>query len=501
MAFLSAIAGESIFLLGLPGVGKSLIARRMKLAFRNAQSFEYLMSRFSTPDEIFGPVSISKLKNEDTYERLVEGYLPTADVVFLDEIWKAGPSIQNALLTVLNEKLFRNGDHELRLPLKGIISASNELPAQDEGLEALWDRYLIRIVVPPLISEKAFYKMILGIGDTEIDLSESLQITAEEYAEWQIQIDRIAVPSCILGLISKIRGCLKQPIGNENDGASKPIFVSDRRWKKIIRLLRTAAFLNGRNQVERIDCLLMTTTLWDDSDQLDTVIPKIELMIIDSIVNDRPAASKMLQYAIAREVGFKIPRSCFSNVKEPFLDMSRECTDLILKPIEVCDIWDEKQGVDYVFYAKKTPAASLRKVPAAAFSQTVSFVQEYIEKAFELRVTVVGEEVFACKIDSQAQQEETGRIDWRQGYEYGLRQEAYALPDSVASQCVAFLRRMGLNFGCFDFIVTPSGEYVFLECNPNGQWLWIELAVGLKISEAIADFLQNPSAKQTPVRS
>lgn len=209
----------------------------------------------------------------------------------------------------------------------------------------------------------------------------------------------------------------------------------------------------------------------------------------------------MLQYAIAREVGFKIPRSCFSNVKEAFLNMSRGCTDLILKPIEVCDIWDEKQGVDYVFYAQKTPAGSLLEVPGEAFSQTVSFVQEYIEKAFELRVTVVGEEVFACKIDSQAQQEETGRIDWRQGYEHGLRQEAYALPDSVSLQCVAFLRRMGLNFGCFDFIVTPSGEYVFLECNPNGQWLWIELTVGLKISEAIVDFLQNPSAKHTPVKS
>lgn len=286
LALLSAIAGESIFLLGLPGVGKSLIARRLKLAFRNAQSFEYLMSRFSTPDEIFGPVSISKLKDEDTYERLVDGYLPTADVVFLDEIWKAGPSIQNALLTVLNEKLFRNGDHELRLPLKGIIAASNELPAQDEGLEALWDRFLIRIVVPPLMSEKVFYKMILGIEDTEIGLSEALQITTEEYAEWQIQINRITVPYCILELISKVRGWLKRPIGNDNDEGPQPIYVSDRRWKKVIRLLRTAAFLNGRNQVDQIDCLLMTTTLWDDSDQLDTAIPKIEQIIIDSIVSD-----------------------------------------------------------------------------------------------------------------------------------------------------------------------------------------------------------------------
>ena len=226
LSLLAAFAGESIFLLGVPGVGKSMVARRLKMAFRDARSFEYLMSRFSTPDEIFGPVSISKLKDEDTYERVVDGYLPTADIVFLDEIWKAGPAIQNSLLTAINEKIFRNGDKDLKLPLKGIIAASNELPAEGEGLEALWDRFLIRYIVKP-IGDRLNFKALLSGEQIEPQVDGALAFTNEEYQSILSDAADVEVPDGVLDFIYSLRTLLvKQAQENkENDGEVQKINV------------------------------------------------------------------------------------------------------------------------------------------------------------------------------------------------------------------------------------------------------------------------------------
>lgn len=268
LALLAALAGESILLLGPPGVAKSMVARRLKEAFKGAHSFEYLMSRFSTPDEIFGPVSIARLKESDKYERATDGFLPTADVVFLDEIWKAGPAIQNTLLTVMNEKVFRNGDKEMHLPLKLLVAASNELPAKGEGLEALWDRFVIRIVCRCIQSETVFRQMLCEtLPTTNIKVH---PITNREYTTWQKEALQVQLSTPLLEAITYIRQHL-QRVDIENTELPRHIYVSDRRWKHIARLLRTSAYIQGRDVAGVADLLPMYHCLWNEPDEIATI--------------------------------------------------------------------------------------------------------------------------------------------------------------------------------------------------------------------------------------
>jgi MoxR-like ATPase len=259
LGLLSALSGESLFLLGRPGTGKSLIARRLQQAFRGAKSFSYLMGRFSTPEEVFGPISIAKLRDEDRYERRTTDYLPDADVVFLDEIWKASPPIQNALLTALNERRYRNGSQEIRLPLKAFIGASNELPGEAEESAAFWDRFLVRLLLEPIEEDTQFHQMLLSESDAYREVvPEELQISTDEYAQLQNLIDSASLPQSVLQLISAVRAALA-----EGDEDHPPVYVSDRRWKKIGRLLRASAVLHGRDTVDPIDCAIILDCVWN----------------------------------------------------------------------------------------------------------------------------------------------------------------------------------------------------------------------------------------------
>ena len=319
LSLLCCVAGESLFMLGPPGTAKSMVARRIKEVFVDSSSFEYLMSRFSTPDEIFGPVSISKLKNEDVYERSVEGFLPTVSVVFLDEIWKAGPAIQNALLTVINERIYQNGKCCIHLPMKMLIAASNELPAEDEGLEALWDRFLVRVISNNIEDEEVFYKMLLDNENKHVEVPQSIKVSDNLFHEWQSRISKVAVGKDILHILTEIRKCLKA-LCEEEDIVPLDYYVSDRRWKKIVHLLQTSAFLNDREKVDHSDMLLLYHVLWNKTETISKVCETVSRALLFDIVKKKEQLEKKLDKCLksfnSKDVVFCVYDHFYNRLKD-----------------------------------------------------------------------------------------------------------------------------------------------------------------------------------------
>lgn len=276
LILLAVLAGESAFLLGEPGTAKSLIAHRISEGFEDLDTtkpenagcvkyFEYLMSQFSTPDEIFGPVSLQALKN-DEYKRITDNYLPKSQFAFLDEIWKASPAIQNSLLTILNEKKFQNGFESQKVPLQGFVAASNELPAKNEGLEAIFDRFLVRIIEEPISSDSTFFKMITSKKDTNTKIAN--KIDGSKLKLLQEKAEEVEFPENLFEIIRNIRLEIK----NYNKSLKEddePFVVSDRRWKKIVGLLKMSAFLNDRKEINLSDFEILPYCIWSTENQYE----------------------------------------------------------------------------------------------------------------------------------------------------------------------------------------------------------------------------------------
>ncbi|MCB1658512.1 MAG: AAA family ATPase [Pseudomonadales bacterium] len=281
MALLTVLAGENILLIGPPGTAKSLIARRIAEVLapidNSHRYFEYLLTKFSTPDEIFGPLSIAALK-ADCVKRNTAGYLPTVRIAFLDEIFKASSSILNALLTILNERLYHNGAELQHVPMQALIAASNELPTGQDELSALYDRFLVRVFVG--------YVQLDNLPLLFAKTPEPVPFTpfsGEELAAIKSAADEVTIPPHIVEAVQQIWQKHREMFKEDNREQ-----LSDRRLKKIIKLLSVSAVTNGRTEVDFSDVLLLKDCLWNHYDNAvkvrEMILGVLKVVVVSSEV-------------------------------------------------------------------------------------------------------------------------------------------------------------------------------------------------------------------------
>ena len=245
---LALLSRQHLLLVGPKGAAKSMMIRMLAGAIDGATYFERLMTRFTLPDELFGPVSISALK-KDRFSRLTRGYLPEANFAFLDEIWKANSSILNSLLALINERLFYNDGEVLQCPLETLMGASAELP-QEEALSALYDRFLLRYQVKYIAEDGHLLEMMTDARGPDL----KTRLTLDEIHDAREAVAAVELDRPLLESIAKIR----RRLGAEG------LNLSDRRYKESLTIVRAKAWLQGRADAIEDDLSVLATILWDD---------------------------------------------------------------------------------------------------------------------------------------------------------------------------------------------------------------------------------------------
>jgi len=262
-AILAILSNENILYLGPPGTAKTYLAQNICNSIKGAEFFSYLLTRFTTPEEIFGPLSLQSLER-DEFRRKTEGCLPSSHIAFLDEIFKANSSILNSLLTILNERRFHNGTDIINTPLLTVFGASNELPEEDENLEALYDRFLFRYDVRYIQSPDNVRTLLFC---TDTSFNPPVTLTTDKVAQIRNQARSVSIPEEVQNSILSLKRQLEHQDGEDDEN----VRVSDRRWKKITGVLKVAAAANGTKTVDRTMLLLLQHLLWDLPEQKDLI--------------------------------------------------------------------------------------------------------------------------------------------------------------------------------------------------------------------------------------
>src|SRR6476660_3019646 len=279
LMLISVVAGENMLLIGPPGTAKSALVRTFaKLS--DARYFEYLLTRFTEPNELFGPVDIRAFR-EGVYTRRTETMLPEAEIVFLDEIFKSNSAILNSLLTIVNERKFANGSKIQDVPLLSMFGASNEVP-NDDNLAAIFDRFLLRVVSDNLDSYHFHNLIAKGIANEAALLTGKAAVGRALFAARDLhalhrRFDQHR--AFTEDFLSKYKGLIFQI-------RSEGISVSDRRVVKLLKLFAASAIVDGRDQANDSDFFILKH-IWNNLDQTE-ILEEIVGPVVDRWYRDHP---------------------------------------------------------------------------------------------------------------------------------------------------------------------------------------------------------------------
>lgn len=262
-ALSALLSAQHVLIIGPPGTAKSMLADEICRRIAGANYFQWLLTRFTTPEEVFGAVSLKALEQDD-YRRVTSHKLPEGHIAFLDEIFKANSSILNAILSIINERIFHNGKEITSVPLLTLFGASNELPEDDE-LTALYDRFLLRFVVGYIVEDFRFLRMLEAPWQ-----SERTTISLEELRAIQAEVRNTPIPSDIYRSIADIR----RELGKKN------VTASDRRYRQCLPLLQAHAYLGGEKEVSEKDLFFLEHVLWRDPGEQPEVRATIRELLL-----------------------------------------------------------------------------------------------------------------------------------------------------------------------------------------------------------------------------